>query len=159
MKIRKTTAWAGAAILAAGAMAMSAPVAAADAVDGDVLIQAQDSPADPDPSEDPKPDPSEDPKPDPSEDPKPDPSEDPKPDPSEKPDASEKPDPSKDKDKPKDKTPASKARPVEPKQKPKQGDRGVPARTGDNDAAWAAAGGVVLISVAGGVYALRRRQA
>lgn len=171
MKIRKTTAWAGAAILAAGAMAMGAPVAAADAVDGDVLIQAQDSPADPDPSEDPKPDPSEDPKPDPSEDPKPDPSEDPKPDPSEKPDASEKPDPSekpkpsekpdpsKDKDKPKDKTPASKARPVEPKQKPKQGDRGVPARTGDNDAAWAAAGGVVLISVAGGVYALRRRQA
>lgn len=135
MKIRKTTAWAGAAILAAGAMAMGGPVAAADAVDGDVLIQAQDSPADPDPSEDPKPDPSEKPKP------------------------SEKPDPSKDKDKPKDKTAASKARPVEPKQKPKQGDRGVPARTGDNDAAWAAAGGVVLISVAGGVYALRRRQA
>ena len=32
-----------------------------------------------------------------------------------------------------------------------------PAPTGDNDAAWAAAGGVVLISVAGGVYALRRR--
>ena len=56
-----------------------------------------------------------------------------------------------------EKTPASKARPVEPKEKPKKGDRGVPARTGDNDAAWAAAGGVVLISVAGGVYALRRR--
>ncbi|QGS35228.1 LPXTG cell wall anchor domain-containing protein [Corynebacterium xerosis] len=33
----------------------------------------------------------------------------------------------------------------------------MPARTGDNDAAWAAAGGVVLISVAGGVYARRRR--
>lgn len=56
----------------------------------------------------------------------------------------------KDKDKP---------RPADPRERLRPGDHGVPTRTGDNTAAWAAAGGVVLISVVGGTYVLRRRQA
>lgn len=37
-----------------------------------------------------------------------------------------------------------KPRPADPRERLRPGDRGVPARTGDNTAAWAAAGGVVL---------------
>lgn len=143
MKIKKMAACTGAAVLATGAAAMGAPMASA-AVDVVAQTDAATSEA-PAPTETTAPSettaPTETSKP----------SETSKPTETSKPSESTKP------TKTSEKTPASKARPVEPKEKPKKGDRGVPARTGDNDAAWAAAGGVVLISVAGGVYALRRR--
>ena len=143
MKIKKMAAWTGAAVLATGAAAMGAPLASAAV---DVVAQADAATSEaPAPTETTAPSettaPTETSKP----------SETSKPTETSKPSESTKP------TKTSEKTPASKARPVEPKEKPKKGDRGVPARTGDNDAAWAAAGGVVLISVAGGVYALRRR--
>lgn len=143
MKIKKMAAWTGAAVLATGAAAMGAPMASAAV---DVVAQADAATSEaPAPTETTAPSettaPTETSKP----------SETSKPTETSKPSESTKP------TKTSEKTPASKARPVEPKEKPKKGDRGVPARTGDNDAAWAAAGGVVLISVAGGVYALRRR--
>ena len=143
MKIKKMAAWTGAAVLATGAAAMGAPMASAAL---DVVAQADAATSEaPAPTETTAPSettaPTETSKP----------SETSKPTETSKPSESTKP------TKTSEKTPASKARPVEPKEKPKKGDRGVPARTGDNDAAWAAAGGVVLISVAGGVYALRRR--
>lgn len=143
MKIKKMAAWTGAAVLAPGAAAMGAPMASAAV---DVVAQADAATSEaPAPTETTAPSettaPTETSKP----------SETSKPTETSKPSESTKP------TKTSEKTPASKARPVEPKEKPKKGDRGVPARTGDNDAAWAAAGGVVLISVAGGVYALRRR--
>lgn len=43
MKVRKTTVWAGAAILASGVMTMGAPAALADVADDGVLIQAQEA--------------------------------------------------------------------------------------------------------------------
>ena len=43
MKVRKTTVWAGAAILASGVMTMGAPAALADVDDDGVLIQAQEA--------------------------------------------------------------------------------------------------------------------
>lgn len=143
MKIKKMAAWTGAAVLATGAAAMGAPMASAAV---DVVAQADAATSEaPAPTETTAPSettaPTETSKP----------SETSKPTETSKPSESTKP------TKTSEKIPASKARPVEPKEKPKKGDRGVPARTGDNDAAWAAAGGVVLISVAGGVYALRRR--
>lgn len=143
MKIKKMAAWTGAAVLATGAAAMGAPMASAAV---DVVAQADAATSEaPAPTETTAPSettaPTETSKP----------SETSKPTETSKPSESTKP------TKTSEKTPASKARPVEPKQKPEKGDRGVSARTGDNGAAWAAAGGVVLISVAGGVYALRRR--
>lgn len=149
MKIKKMAAWTGAAVLATGAAAMGAPMASAAV---DVVAQADAATSEaPAPTETTAPSettaPTETSKPTETSEP----SETSKPTETSKPSESTKP------TKTSEKTPASKARPVEPKEKPKKGDRGVPARTGDNDAAWAAAGGVVLISVAGGVYALRRR--
>ena len=137
MKIKKMAAWTGAAVLATGAAAMGAPMASAAV---DVVAQADAATSEaPAPTETTAP------------------SETTAPTEISKPTETSKPSESTKPTKTSEKTPASKARPVEPKEKPKKGDRGVPARTGDNDAAWAAAGGVVLISVAGGVYALRRR--
>ena len=143
MKIKKMAAWTGAAVLATGAAAMGAPMASAAV---DVVAQADAATSEaPAPTETTAP----------SETTAP--TETSKPIETSKPTETSKPSESTKPTKTSEKTPASKARPVEPKEKPKKGDRGVPARTGDNDAAWAAAGGVVLISVAGGVYALRRR--